>query len=51
MGLKCTLFLIQCTIFQIFNVIVADVILVTSSKLINQNSPLPCTVQKKVPML
>ena len=51
MSLKQTLFLIQSTIFQIFNVVVADVISVASSRLKNQNSLLPCTVQEKVPML
>ena len=42
MSLKRTLFSIQSTIFWIFNIVVADVILVASSRLKNWNSPLSC---------
>ena len=51
MSLMRTLFSIQSTIFWIFNVVVADVISVASSRLKNRNSPLPCTVREKVPTL
>ena len=50
-SLKLTLISIQWIFFQFFNVVVVGVILVASSGLENQNSPLPCTAREKVPML